>query len=133
MAQLIPIDKAWAEFNVEVEKLKAHFINHMTLRYNIILHSIGCIIRYFIHRSLNALDNLPIHLEGDEYPLHEIATLSKKDPKKLIIDCSSFPQATADIVKAIQASGMNLNPQQEGIRIFVPIPKVCRWMSVETM
>jgi ribosome recycling factor len=67
-----------------------------------------------------------VDFEGDEYPLHEIASISKKDPKRIIIDCSSFPQAAPEIVKAIQSSGMNLNPQQEGIRIYVPIPKVTK-------
>ena len=67
-----------------------------------------------------------VHFEGDTYPLNEIASLSKKDPKKVIIDASAFPQAATNIMTAIRDSGMNLNPQQEGLTIYVPIPKVTK-------
>ena len=70
--------------------------------------------------------SLQVELEGDLFPLKELADISKKDPKRLILDCSSFPTAASNIVKAIRDSGMNLNPQQEGTRIFVPIPKVTK-------
>lgn len=58
--------------------------------------------------------------------MNEIASLSKKDPKKVIIDASAFPQAATNIMTAIRDSGMNLNPQQEGLTIYVPIPKVTK-------
>ena len=58
--------------------------------------------------------------------MKEIATISKKDPKKVIVDASAFPQASVDIMKALRESGMNLNPQQEGLTIYVPIPKVTK-------
>ena len=58
--------------------------------------------------------------------MREVASISKKDPKRIIIECSSFPHATKTILSAIANSGMNLNPQQEGTRIYVPIPKVTK-------
>ncbi|QQP41189.1 Ribosome recycling factor_ mitochondrial, partial [Caligus rogercresseyi] len=63
--------------------------------------------------STNSLDKLPINFEGDVYPLHELAQISKKDAKRLIIDCSSFP-------------GLVSPAQADGDRLFVPIPKVTR-------
>ena len=77
-------------------------------------------------RSGAALDELQVELEGDNFPLREVASISKKDPKRIIVECSSFPQATKTIFSAIANSGMNLNPQQEGTRIYVPIPKVTK-------
>jgi ribosome recycling factor len=65
-------------------------------------------------------------LEGDKYPLNELAAISKKDPKKLIIDASAIPQAAPNIMASIRESGMNLNPQQDRLTIFVPIPKVTK-------
>jgi ribosome recycling factor len=35
---------------------------------------------------------------------------------------SSFPQAIPNVLQAIQVSGMNLNPQQDGTTIFIPVP-----------
>ena len=58
--------------------------------------------------------------------MNEITSISKKDPKKIIIDASAFPQAAQNIMTAIRDSGMNLNPQQEGLTIYVPIPKVTK-------
>jgi len=57
-----------------------------------------------------------VELEGDKFPLNEVASIGKRDPKRLIVDCSAFPQATKSIMEAIRNSGMNLNPQQEGTR-----------------
>ncbi|RZC31953.1 RRF domain containing protein, partial [Asbolus verrucosus] len=34
-----------------------------------------------------------------------------------------FPQTIPAALKAIQKSGMNLNPQQDGTTLFIPIPK----------
>ena len=65
-------------------------------------------------------------LEGDKFPLKEIATISKRDPKRLIIDSSTFPQATVTIMQTLRSSSLNLNPQQEGTRIYVAIPRVTR-------
>jgi ribosome recycling factor len=85
------------------------------------------IARHFLFfRSATAVDDLPVDLEGDTFPLREVASISKKDPKRVIIDCATFPQATKSIMTAILKSGMNLNPQQDGIRIYVPIPKVTK-------
>ena len=88
-------------------------------------------------------DEVAVQFEGDDYPLREIASISKKDPKKVVIDASAFPQASVNIMKALRESGMNLNPQQvmmmmmmivmmmiifvqDGLTIFVPIPKVTK-------
>ena len=74
-------------------------------------------------RFPGGIDTLPVDLEGDKYPLNEVAQVSRKSPQMLIINSSSFPQATLGIMEAIRASGMNLNPQQEGTTIYVPLPK----------
>jgi len=98
----------WQELQDRIDRLK-HIYQHQ-----------------FSLRSATSLDELQILFEGDKYPLNEIASISKKDPKKLIIDASAFPQAAQNIMTAIRDSGMNLNPQQEGLTIFVPIPKVTK-------
>jgi hypothetical protein len=52
-------------------------------------------------RSTSALDDLPIVLEGDTFPLRELAEISKKDPKRLIIDTAAFPQVPAGLFRQI--------------------------------
>lgn len=82
--------------------------------------------RTFKHIFFLIVDEILVHFEGDDYPLKEIASISKKDPKKAVIDASAFPQASVNIMKALRDSGMNLNPQQDGLTIFVPMPKVTK-------
>merc|ERR1719445_2678705 len=88
---------------------KEHFVQHITLR------------------SASAIDEVPVVFEGETYPLREIADISKVDPKRIIIDSSAIPQATKVIIQALQSKKtLNLNPQQEGTRIYVPVPKVTK-------
>jgi len=101
-------ESLWQELQGAVESLKLIYMHQLTVR------------------SSTSLDELPVMLEGDLYPLNELAAISKKDPKKLIIDASAFPQAAPNIMDSIRNSGMNLNPQQDGLTIFVPIPKVTK-------
>ena len=62
-------------------------------------------------------------LEGKEYELQELAQIVRKNPKTIVINMSIFPQAIPAALQAIQKSGLNLNPQQDGTTLFIPIPK----------
>jgi ribosome recycling factor len=106
--RIVDGERFWREMQACVDQLKSFYVHHLSVR------------------SSTSLDLLSVELEGDLYPLNEIATISKKDPKRLIIDASDFPQANQNIMKAIRESGLNLNPQQDGLKIFVPIPKVTK-------
>jgi len=106
--QIVNGEKLWREMDKTVEALKTFYVQNLTVR------------------SSSSLDELPIELEGDVFPLNELATISKKDPKRVIIDSSAFPEACKTIMATIRNSGMNLNPQQEGLTIYVPIPKVTK-------
>lgn len=61
--------------------------------------------------------------EGKEYELQQIAKLTRKGQQTIVIDMLSFPQMTKTVADALKTSALNLNPQQEGTTIFVPIPK----------
>lgn len=107
--QFCDIDAVWSELDALVEDQKLFYVNHVTLR------------------SASAIDEMPIEFEGYTFPLREIADVSKADPKRVIIDCSAIPQAAKIIMETLQGSkSMNLNPQQDGTRIFVPVPKVTK-------
>ena len=56
-----------------------------------------------------------MELEGDQFPLKEVADISRKDPKRIILDCASFPQVRKEkfamtLLWALWGSGrMNKN------------------------
>jgi len=103
------IDAFWLEMDNILEEQKQHFMHHINLR------------------SASAIDVVQVEFEGETYPLREIADISKADPKRIIIDCSAIPEASKVIMQALQSKKtMNLNPQQDGTRIYVPVPKVTK-------
>jgi len=73
--------------------------------------------------STGALETLTVEYEGETYPLQELAQVGRKNPQLAVLNLSSLPDACQAVLKAIQDSGMNLNPQQEGTTIYVPLPK----------
>merc|ERR1711860_474317 len=105
---LVDVDSYWRELDELLTTLKRPLAQNLAVR------------------SVNGLDNLMVTFEGDEFPIKEIAAISKKDPKQIVLDCSSFPQSVPDILKAIENSGMGIRPQQDKDRIFVPVPKITR-------
>ncbi|XP_068206757.1 ribosome-recycling factor, mitochondrial [Palaemon carinicauda] len=109
MSEVINVTQLREQFANIVGKLKEEYIKNLTLR-----------------TSAGGIETLQVELEGDKYPLNEVAQVSRKSPQMLIINAAAFPQAAAGIVQAIRESGMNLNPQQEGTTIHVPLPKVTR-------
>lgn len=77
----------------------------------------------FFFSFSGSLESLKIEFEDEEYILQDLAQISRKNPKTLIINMSSFPQLIPVVLKALADSGMNVSPQQEGTTIIIPIPK----------
>lgn len=66
---------------------------------------------------------LPINVDGNDHTLQEVAQIVRKNPKTIVINMTVFPQFIPTVLKTIEKSGMNLNPQQDGTTLFIPIPK----------
>ncbi|KAJ7308123.1 hypothetical protein JRQ81_008633 [Phrynocephalus forsythii] len=79
-----------------------------------------------IRTSSGALHHITVITNDGKFPLNELAQITPKSPQLVIVSMSNFPESTAAAVKAIQESGMNLNPEADGSIIRVPIPKVTR-------
>jgi ribosome recycling factor len=77
---------------------------------------------YFL-LMIGALESLTVEFDGESYPLQELAQVGRKNPQLAVLNLSSLPDACQAVMKAIQDSGMNLNPQQEGTTIYIPLPK----------
>ncbi|XP_034936605.1 ribosome-recycling factor, mitochondrial [Chelonus insularis] len=104
----INVDKYTALMDDEIEALKENFIKNLTVR-----------------SSSGSMDQLTVKFEGEEYMLQELVQIVYK-PKVVVLNASSFPQAIPQILEMISKSGMNLNPQQDGTTIYIPIPKVTK-------
>ncbi|KAG0723390.1 Ribosome-recycling factor, mitochondrial [Chionoecetes opilio] len=109
MDEVVRVERMKQDFAQLVDDLKEDYIKNLSLR-----------------TAAGSLETLPVQLEGDEYPLNELAQVARKSSQVVVISAAAFPQAVPGIVAAIRGAGMNLNPQQEGTSIIVALPKVTR-------
>ncbi|XP_064420360.1 ribosome-recycling factor, mitochondrial isoform X2 [Latimeria chalumnae] len=79
-----------------------------------------------VRTSPGALDHIIVATKDGKFPLNHLGQITLRSPQLMMVNMSSFPEATAVATKAIRESGMNLNPEVDGAIIRVPIPKVTR-------
>lgn len=79
-----------------------------------------------LRSATGSIETLKVDVEGDTHELQDVAQIIRKNPKTIIINMGAFPQAIPSAIKALQKSGMNLNPQQDGSMIHIPVPKVTK-------
>lgn len=71
--------------------------------------------------SANLLDNIKADYYGAPTPLDQMATVSVPDARTIVIqpwDAGTIPA----IEKAIQATDLGFNPQNDGVIIRIPVP-----------
>ncbi|CAK1543290.1 unnamed protein product [Leptosia nina] len=109
IAELVDVNKLKSKCQEAIEKMRDDFAKNLSIR-----------------STTGSIESLPVKYEGKDYELQELAQIIRKNPKTLVIDFTSFPQVIPDVLKAIHSSGLNLNPQQDGTRLYVPVPKVTK-------
>lgn len=105
LSEIIDVERLTDQMERAVNEFKTNYAKNLTLR-----------------SSVGSIEQVPVTWEGKEYQLQELSQIARK-PKMLVINVSAFPQVIPSILQAIAKSGMNLNPQQDGTSLFVPIPK----------
>lgn len=109
ISEIVPVDKMKERCNSAIDKMKEEFAKNLSLR-----------------STTGSIESLLVKFEGKDYELQELAQVVRKNPKTIVINFSSFPQAIPNALRAIQGSGLNLNPQQDGTTLYVPVPKVTK-------
>lgn len=105
MSEFLEVDELTNEMNQAIEEMKNEFIKNLSLR-----------------STTGSLEQMSIKVDDKTYELQELAQIARK-PKLLVLNVASFPTAIPHILNAIEASGLNINPQQDGTTLFLPIPK----------
>lgn len=109
LAEVIKVDIMKTQMEKTIQQLKDDYIKNLSLR-----------------STAGSVESLQISLEGKEYTLEELAQVVRKNPKTIIINMASFPQAIPAVIQALSNSGMNLNPQQDGTSLYIPVPKITK-------
>ena len=79
-----------------------------------------------LRSTTGAIETLKVSADGKDYELQEIGQIIRKNPKTIVINLIGFPQLIPNVLQALSKSGMNLNPQQDGTTLFIPVPKVTK-------
>ncbi|XP_067012912.1 ribosome-recycling factor, mitochondrial [Anabrus simplex] len=109
LSEVISVDSLKNQMQKAVDNMKDDFMKNLSLR-----------------STVGSIETVSVSFEGKEFMLQELAQIVRKNPKTVIINMTSFPQAIPAVLESIQKSGMNLNPQQDGTTIFIPVPKVTK-------
>lgn len=108
MVTVIPVQEMRDEMEAITAALKEAYIKTLSIR------------------SATGIEDLMIEYDGMQYPLKELAMISRKQANVLLVNLSSTPDALKAVVAAISNSGMNVNPQTEGTTIMLSLPRVTR-------
>ncbi|XP_055841366.1 ribosome-recycling factor, mitochondrial [Episyrphus balteatus] len=109
LRETVDLDNLNGQMNRAVDQMKDDFVKQLSLR-----------------STTGSIDTLKITVDGKDHELQELAQISRKNPKTIVVNMIAFPQTIPDVLSAIEKSGMNLNPQQDGTTLFIPIPKVTK-------
>lgn len=106
LAEVLDVQVLKEQMQESIEALKEDFVKHLSLR-----------------SSSGSIESLKVNVDGEEHTIQELSQVVRKNPKTVVINLAVFPQAIPAVTKALRESGMNLNPQQDGTTLYVPVPK----------
>lgn len=109
LGAVVNIEKLKSQLDKSLNTMKDEFVKNLSLR-----------------STTGAIETLKINSEGKEYELQEIGQVIRKNPKTIVINLLGFPQLIPQVLVALNKSGMNLNPQQDGTTVFIPVPKITK-------
>ncbi|KAJ4434176.1 hypothetical protein ANN_22724, partial [Periplaneta americana] len=105
LAEVIKVDSLRTQMQKAIDRMKEEYVRNLSLR-----------------STTGSIETLSVNFEGKEYELQELAQIVRKNPKTIIVNMTAFPQTIPATLEAIAKSGMNLNPQQDGTTLFIPVP-----------
>ncbi|KAL6472758.1 hypothetical protein MHYP_G00189460 [Metynnis hypsauchen] len=119
-AAKVSINAALVEDIISLEEVKEDMATVLTTLKDDFSRNLG------IRTSAGALDHITVTTKDGKFPLNQLGQISMKSPQLIVVNMTSYPEATAAATRALQESSMKLNPEVEGTIIRVPIPKVTR-------
>lgn len=102
-------EKMNAQMEKALDELSRSYIKNLSLR-----------------STTGAIEQLAVNVDGTDHELQELGQIVRKNPKTIVVNMIAFPQTIPAVLAAMGKSGMNLNPQQDGTTIFIPVPKVTK-------
>lgn len=109
LASVINVDQLRSQMEKTLTLMKDEFVKNLSLR-----------------STTGAIETLKVNADGKEFELQELGQIIRKNPKTIVINLLGFPQLIPQVIATLNKSGMNLNPQQDGTTVFIPVPKITK-------
>lgn len=106
---IVNVNKYEKQLQHALDVLQTDYVKHLSLR-----------------STTGSIETVKVKVDGEEHELQDIAQVIRKNPKTIVIDMIAFPQMIPAALQALEKSGLNVNPQQEGTTVYIPIPKVTK-------
>ncbi|XP_026029806.1 ribosome-recycling factor, mitochondrial isoform X1 [Astatotilapia calliptera] len=131
---IISLDEVKEDMTTVLDSLKDDFTRNLSIRTSpdfckparITAETLECLELTYWREKMGALDHIVVTTQDGKFPLKQLGQISMKSPQLIMVNMSSFPEATAAATRALRESSMNLNPEVDGTIIKVPVPKVTR-------
>lgn len=109
LREIVDLDKYHAKLGKTIDSFQENCIKHLSLR-----------------STVGSIETVIVKADGERHELQDIAQIIRKNPKTIAINMIDFPEKIKPALSALSKSGLNLNPQQDGTTIFVPVVKVSK-------
>lgn len=109
IGDILDLDSVKQSMQDVVDKLKDDYLHVLNIR-----------------TTTGAFERVVVHTDDGRFKLSQLAQIEKKSPQLIMVNMSSSPQYTKQVLKSLSETGMNVNPYMEKTTIFVPIPRVTR-------
>lgn len=109
LGSVVNLEKFKSQMDKIMTTMKDEFVKNLSLR-----------------SSTGAIETLKVNADGKEFELQELGQIIRKNPKTIVINLLGFPQLIPQVIQTLNKSGMNLNPQQDGTTVFIPVPKITK-------
>ncbi|KAK0428617.1 hypothetical protein QR680_010907 [Steinernema hermaphroditum] len=77
--------------------------------------------------DLRVYEDIVVKLEsGEEHKLNHLGRVTLKTPHLVMVNLADNPGAIKAVKLAIQKSSLNVNPQHEGVVLYLPVPRMTR-------
>lgn len=109
LSAVVNVEQLKSQMEKSLSTMKDEFVKNLSLR-----------------STTGAIETLKVNADGKDFELQELGQIIRKNPKTIVINLLGFPQLIPQVIQTLNKSGMNLNPQQDGTTIFIPVPKITK-------
>lgn len=109
MNEIINLTKYHEKLEKTINTMQDEFVKQLSLR-----------------STVGSIESVKVRAKGQSHELQDIAQIIRKGTKRIVVDMAAFPDFIPAALQAISKSGLNLNPQQDGTTLFIPVPQMTR-------